>query len=257
MLPHLLNYVRPIAGLLLESAVLALALRHGLFRRLPVFTSYLAAVVLVEIIRWSVVSVSGFTSPQYRWAYWLTQASLMILRGLVVAEICREVFGKHLGVWRMCRVFLASVAAILCAYAAVAAWRNQDHLRTLITTADRGLELAILGTLVFAFLFARYYLIRIDRLVALISTGLVFYAAVQVVNSEFMFSWKSYFPSYSAIVVYSFAISMLIWLVAVWRPIPARAPSAVLLGEQTYGEMMPEVNLRLRQLNNRLLEILR
>jgi hypothetical protein len=39
--------------------------------------------------------------------------------------------------------------------------------------------------------------------------------------------------------------------------VPAEAPSTAMLGAQAYGQVMPEVNLRLRELNSRLLEILR
>jgi hypothetical protein len=250
------NLIR-LAGSLFDAAVVVVALRHGLFRRLPLFTVYLASVAVADFLRLSALISAGFSSPFYFWSYWLTHVPLLILRGLIVAEICRVTLSKHSGVWKMCRVILGIVAVVLCSHAVVAAWNNQYYIRTFITALGRGLELAILVTLVLALAFMRYYLIPIDRLIALVSAGLIFYSAVQVINNEFLFNWQTFAPIYSAIVVNSFVISMLIWLVAVWRPIPAQAPAPVLLRPQAYGDMMPEMNLRLRHLNDRLLELLR
>jgi hypothetical protein len=258
MLLNLMHNGRWIVAALLEFTVAVLALRHGLFRRLPIFTAYLISVVLVEIIRWSLISELGFASKAYFWCYWLTQAVLIGLRGMVVGEICCKVLGKNIGIWRLCRIILCGVAGILVANAAVAAWHNQNHVTALITILERDLELAILGTLIFAFMFTRYYIIRVDRLTAWISAGLVFYSAVQVANHEFISVFRAgFYPLYAQIVVNSFTICMLIWLAAVWKPVPAEAPATAMLGAQAYGQVMPEMNLRLRELNSRLMEILR
>lgn len=258
MLLNLLHNGRWIAAVLLEFAVAVLAVRHGLFRRLPIFTAYLISVVVVEIIRWTLILELGFKSNAYFWCYWLTQAVLLSLRGLVVFEICRKALGQNIGIWHLCRIVLCGVAGILFAKAAVAAWHNQNHVSSLISILERDLELAILGTLVFAFIFTRYYMIRLDRLIVLVSAGMVFYSAVQVANHEFISVFSTgFYPLYAQIVVNSFTISMLIWLAAVWKPIPVEVPATAMLGAQAYGQLMPEVNLRLRELNSRLLEILR
>ena len=258
MLFDSVHNARSIAATLLEVSVAILAVRHGLFRRLPVFTTYLFAVVLTEFIRLGLIAKIGFGSKTYFWTYWLTQAVLIGLRGIVVAEICRKVLGHNIGIWHLCRIILCGVAGILFANAAVAAWHNQNHVTVLITILERDLELAILGTLIFAFMFTRYYMIRVDRLITLVSVGLLFYSAVQVANHEIISVFRAgFYPLYAQIVVNSFAISMLIWLAAVWKPVPAEAPATAMLGPQVYGQVMPEVNLRLRELNSRLLEILR
>jgi hypothetical protein len=258
MLLDLMHNARWIMAAVLEISVPVLALRHGLFRRLPIFTAYLISVVLVETIRVSLIPKLGFASRAYFWCYWLTQAVLIGLRGMVVAEICCKVLGKNIGIWRLCRIILSAVAAILFANAAVAAWHNQNHVTVLITILERDLELAILGTLIFAFMFTRYYMIRVDRLITLVSAGLLFYSAVQVANHEIISVFTAgFYPLYAQIVVNSFAISMLIWLAAVWKPVPTEAPATAMLGAQAYAQVMPLMNLRLRELNSRLLEILR
>ncbi|HEY4739471.1 MAG TPA: hypothetical protein VIH76_02630 [Candidatus Acidoferrales bacterium] len=254
----LANNGRWIAAVLLELTVALLAVRHGLLRRLPIFTVYLISVVLAEVIRWILILELGFNSKSYFWCYWLSQAVLLSLRGLVVFEICRKALGQNIGIWQLCRIILCGVAGILFAKAAVAAWHNQNHVSSLISILERDLELAILGTLIFAFIFTRYYMIRLDRVIALVSAGMIFYSAVQVADHEFISVFSSgFYPLYAQIVVNSFTISMLIWLAAVWKPLPVEVPATAMLGPRAYGQLMPEVNLRLRELNSRLLEILR
>jgi hypothetical protein len=258
MLLLLLHNARAITFLSLEISVAFLAIRRNLFRSLPIFVTYLISIVLMEGIRWGFLVKVGLTSKSYFWAYWLTQAALLSLRGLVVAELCRKILGLHAGIWALCRILLCAIAGVLCAFAAVAAWHNQHHLAALISTLGRDLELAILGTLISAFIFARYYMIRIDRMIALIAAGLVFYSAVQVANNEFVSIFTSeFYPVYAQIVMNSFNITILIWLAAVWKPAKAQVKTDVMLAPQAYGEIMPEVNLRLRELNSRLTEILR
>lgn len=256
MLISILSNARGAAGSLLELGVAGLALRNGLLRRLPVFTSYLFVILITEIIRWGAYADAGPASNLYIASYWSTQGALIVLRGFVVAEICREAFGNSEGVWKLCRIILMVVAGVLCGHAVVADW----HMRTfgrLVTVGEKDLELAILGTLVLAFIFARYYRIQIDRMIGLVAAGLIFYSAVQVVNSELLRAYLDYYFTYRMIVYNSFGVSMLLWLIAVWKPVADRAGSAATLDPRTYSEVMPEVNLRLRQLNDRLLEILR
>jgi len=117
--------------------------------------------------------------------------------------------------------------------------------------------LAIVGTLAFALVFAKYYEVRIERFIMLIIGGLIFYSAVQIGNSELMSTLKgSYYQVYAGLNVVSFDVASLVWLVAVWKPVPA---ADVVQSGDPYasGLSVPEVNSRLRELNARLSEILR
>jgi hypothetical protein len=119
------------------------------------------------------------------------------------------------------------------------------------------LELAIVGTLTFAICFSRYYRIDIETATALVTGGLIFYSGIQMINTEIFRSiMGSYFPVYSEIRTDSFVVAMLIWLVAAWKPFVA-VKTPQLLSADVYAAVMPEMNVRLRRLNNRLSEILK
>jgi len=127
-----------------------------------------------------------------------------------------------------------------------------------ITVLQRGLELAIAGTLAFAFVFAKYYRLKVERFMMLIIGGLLFYSAVQIGNSQFMSLLRGpYYEFYAGLSLVAFNIASLIWLAAVWKPVPALAPVAAPMSVEVFGASRAEVNARLRELNARLSEILR
>ena len=133
----------------------------------------------------------------------------------------------------------------------------KNSIRSFITLLQRGLELAIVGTLAFALVFAKYYEVKIERFMMLIIGGLIFYSAVQIGNSELMSTLKdSYYQIYAGLTLVSFDVASLVWLVAVWKPVPVA--HVVQSGNlDASGLSVLEVNSRLRELNARLSEILR
>jgi hypothetical protein len=245
-------------GVVLDVTVAALAIRHRLYRNLPWFTAYLATLASLEIVAYVIGVKIGYTSRVYFYSFWMSQSVFIAMRGIVVVELCRRILGPYVGVWRLCRLILAGVYGTLLIVAGVMAYRSESStLTTFITTTERGLELAIVGTLVFAILFTRYYRIAMENVTALVTGGLILYSGIQVINTElFRAILGSYFGVYSEIRTDSFIAAMLIWLVAAWKPV-AVAERPRLLGAEVYSAVMPEMNLKLRQLNNRLTEILK
>jgi len=252
------NVIRLVLGLCLDIVVAFAAVRSGLFKRLPVFTAYLVVVVSCDLLADSFRLLLGSRSTPVFYEYWAGQAVMIGMRAGAVAEICFRILSPYIGIWRLWRIFLAGVALFLLVSAAYSAAGQQHSMTVFITVLQRGVELAIVGTLAFALVFAQYYELKIERFMKLIVGGLVFYSAVQIGNSQFMSTLKSsYYEIYSGISLLSFNIAALIWLAAVWKSVPAAAavPQASDLG--AFGVSVPEVNARLRELNARLSEILR
>jgi hypothetical protein len=252
------NIVRWTLGLCLDIVVAIFALRSGLFKRLPVFTCYLFVVAACDFASTLCRVIFPVRSFPVFYEYWGGQAIMMGMRAAAVAEICFRVLGPYLGIWRLCRIFLAGVALFLLVSAGYAAVGQQHSMTVFITLLQRGLELAIAGTLAFAFVFAKYYEIKLERFMVLIIGGLMFYSAVQIGNSQFMNALKgSYYEFYSGLTLVAFTITSLIWLAAVWERVPAMGPVREVLAVDTFGASRLEVNARLRELNARLSEILR
>lgn len=252
----LLANPRWLIGLSFEIFVASWAIRRGYFRQLPVFTAYLTVLVVGQLFYWVVLVSKGLTSRASFWSYWATQAIFLVFRAGTVVELARRILSPFLGIWALARILLITIGGILLLIAGVATYQK-DSLIAFIPTLERGIEFAIVGMLGFVILFARYYEIMIERPVMLIAIGLLFYSAIGVANSHILATWlRSYFSIWDEIRQESFLVALITWLVAVWKPLAARAKPG-LLQPAVYGEMMPAMNFQLRQLNGRLSEMLR
>lgn len=245
------------ATVLIEVVVLTFALRRKLFDRLPIFTIYLCILVANEAIISLTYSFAGIRSHTSFYVYWTMQAVQLSARAAVVYEICRELLSPYAGVWRLSRPFLLLLGLALAGSTVATARRRIHPISTTTLMAARGLEFTVVGILILGLIFCRYYGVRIDRYLAWIALGLGFYSAVQVANNTFLGNWltQANFIIWQALHEISFNIATIFWLVALWKPLPARQPAPVLLAPGEYGRLAPQMTLRLRELNTRLLEI--
>jgi len=243
-------------GGLIETVLLILALRRRVFRQLPFFTAYLGLLVTSEVARWLAFEFTGINSTISFGTYWTTQGILLLARAAVVYELCQVSLSLYAGIWRLCRPFLIALAVILVAGAEVSTGFSVHQLAATILTAERGLELTVVGILILGLAFCRYYRIGIQRHVAWIALGLGFYSAVQVANNSFLQDTVlANFPIWEMLRLVSFNIATVFWLVAVWKPLPALRPAPVLLARGEYDRLAPQMTVRLRELNTRLLEM--
>lgn len=244
-------------GFLFEVAIFSLALRRRLFRQLPFFTIYLGLVVADEATLWLTYRLTGIDSHVSFEVYWTLQALLVLARAFAVYDICRVLLARYTGVWKLARPFLMMLGLVLAGSAAATSRQQVHPISATTLMAERGLEFTVVAVLVFGLIFCRYYGVQIDRHLAWIALGLGLYSAVQVANNTFLGDWltHAHFPIWAALRHASFNIAATFWLVALWKPLPARQPAPVLLGRGEYDRLAPQMTLRLRELNTRLLEM--
>ena len=242
----------------LELILCILVVRRGLYRRLPFFSAYLALAFASGILVWWAYHVLDYGS----WAAWyfsrIVQGVVLVARGLVIVELCRVSLRAYRGIWALACRLLCAIALLLLVNATINARGHADHINAFVWAAERGLELAAAVVLLSLFLISRYYQIRIEHAPRVIAFGLCFYSLIQVLNNSFMAEWLAhYVPWWNGTRLASFQVALAIWLLALRRPLPSPAPAPALLPQEVYDELSPQMNYRLRVLNQRLLEILR
>ena len=246
------------ASTVLGLGVCAAAFRRRLLPRLPLFTSYLVLVVAHNLSVWGAYLIWGYASRFAFYWFWLTQAAVLAARAMAIAELGWRVLREYRGVWALAWRLLCAIALLLLLHAAFNARDNAFRIDAFLLTAERGLELAVVGILVLLLAICRYYQIRLEAVHRMIALGLGFYSAVQVLNDSFSRIWLTqYFELGNRIRMVSFGVALVIWLLALLRPLPDAAPAPALLPQSVYDELSPQVNYRLRVLNQRLLEILK
>jgi hypothetical protein len=233
--------------------LLALLVARKNYRAYPAFTFYifvnLAQAILLFIIyrRWGFSSASS-----WRFA-WGTQAVAICARALAVAEVCRHILARYVGIWALAQRILLVCAGLVLLYSGLAV-RHQWELA--LPTADRGLELSIAAVIVILFLFARYYGLRPERTDRWLAIGFCLYSCFRVLNDTISDRYLyDYEKLWSLVGMLAFFASLSIWLWAVRKSRAEIASEENLLPLGVYQSLTPQINLRLRLLNDQLCKI--
>jgi hypothetical protein len=235
---------------LVELAILGVIVYRRTYRALPAFTGYLLVNVGQSILLLYIYSAWGYSSRAAGRLAWITQALLIPVRGLAVAELCARILGGFRGIWALAWRILTGCAALIVVYTAAVTAQNRNMA---IYIADRGLELAIAVVIVALFVFARYYDLPLLAPERALAAGFCLYSCFGVLNNTLLekLQW-GYAGLWNMFQLVSFLASVCLWFWAVLRLLPVRLGRPVLIEEGLYQQLSPEINRRLQTLNNNL-----
>jgi hypothetical protein len=220
------------------------------YRRFPLFYYYICLAVLQSILLFVAYQVWGFNSPISERFGWGTQGIVLCARALVVAEICWHLLGQYSGIWMLARRILLFFALLVALYSILTAGWKWDQT---VLKADRGLELTIGVVIVILFLFARYYELVAEHVVRALAIGFFLLSCFAVVNDTILQrELKQYEFFWRLLGTLAFLATMSVWFSALRKPLPSSATMPALLPGDVYRTMAPEVNDRLRRLNEQL-----
>jgi hypothetical protein len=238
--------VNSVVGLFL---LVLLAVRKN-YRAFPAFSFYvlvnltLGALALLMYRRW------GFSSPSSRQIGWGMQGAVICTRALAVAEVCRHLLARYRGIWAMAWRILLACAALVLVYSIVAA----RHLWELALLAgDRGMELSIAAVVVGVLLFTRYYDVQVSAADRALAVGFCLYSCFCVLNNTILEHYlHRYSELWNLLAMSAFLASLLLWTWALRKPQTKTGPEETLLSPGIYQTVAPQINLRLRSLNDQL-----
>lgn len=235
---------------LLKAGLFALLLYRKNHRVYPYLFTYVLATLMQSLVLLATYRVWGFYSPTARNVAWGAQGLVIAARALAVAEICRQVLGRYRGIWALAwRMLLASAALVL-----VYAWAvSRPNWQLAILSADRGLELAIAAAIVILLLIVKYYEIVLESTVYYLSVGIFLFSAFSVLNNTILETrLHSYAALWNLLGTLAFLTSLLLWIWAVREKQRAIPLEPALLTQDAYHALVPEINVRLKALNEQL-----
>jgi hypothetical protein len=223
----------------------------------------------------------GFRSVASYNAYWLTAGLIVTVRGFATAELCRYELRAYQGIWALTWRILILFVVFFVGHASIDAWGQAGGIPIYGVTIERDIAISSIVILVALLLIRNYYGLPLEPLHKWIATGMFLVAVVGVMNDtilrniltgrlifwlfgRYASSWpglrsqvESANDLWSTIRTSGDIISISMWCYALRKPLPAPAKDPVLLPAEVYREFSPEVNLRLRAFNDRLLELLK
>ena len=246
-------------GYLFLVGTLFFIIRNRSYGVIRFFTAYVV-VFAVRDAAWFVIS-NNHAMYFSLWAYygfWSTEFLLSWLRAFAIAEICWRSLRRYTAVWPLSAALLGVISASLLVWSAVSAAANVHFYQRFVDIGLQRIEFMQTAViLAFMAVLVRYQ-VPILPLHRWLLIGLGVYSAVQVFNNEL--GWlepQRLLPVFDIVRRLAMNVSELIWLYAV--AVTARISSPTEAGPMN-GELdalAPGVHDRLRELNDRLGEILR
>jgi len=92
--PGPLTYLIWFVGILCEAAVLVCALKKGAFRRYLLLNLYMAGMIVVELVRYKILSQFGQSSAQYAYFYYYSDVLLTICLYFALCTLYSHVFSE-------------------------------------------------------------------------------------------------------------------------------------------------------------------
>jgi len=235
---------------LLTLVCLCHLLVFGQFRVYRFFTLYLFVNVLQSVGGALLYQRYGFAS-RFAWnVMWASQAFVVIARALAATEICFLTLGKYKGIWRLAAKMIGTIGILVLALALFFG-RKQYQFAVLIL--EIGLEASIATAVAGLLLFARYYGVRILPATQRLALGLGLLSCLKILNDLVVERFAtSYVNTWSDVSSGVFIAMLLIWLWALRQPAALRLTEPSLSPSHVYESLIPEVNQRLRDLNEQL-----
>ena len=228
---------------------------HRNIRLFPYFTIYLLANLTTAVILLHTYHTYGKDSWTAYFVAYGSQAIMLCLRALAVAELCRRLLGQYRGIWSLAWRELPSCAVLILAYAWIyAAIVPRHDLASGVIAAGRALEMSMAVVIVVLFLFLRHYEVVSDPSIRSLALGFLVYSCVSVLNFTILDEYsRPYEALWSATTVFSYLVCLFVWAWALRKTVPHSIfGSSSLFAKSVYQRISPEVNARLRALNEQL-----
>ena len=229
-------------------AVLLILSRN--YRVYPAFSFYIFVNLIQAFLLFITYRRWGFSSV----ALWrmgsATEAAVLFARALAVAEVCRHLLSRYRGVWSLAWRILLLFAGLVSCYSILAA---RHDWRLAFPIAHRGLELSIATVIVTLLLFARYYDVEAEHGVRSLAIGFCLYSCFAVLNLTLLERLLyDYTMLWNLLGMLAFLASLSLWTWALRKPHSEAESTEILLPAGVYQSITPEINLRLRSLNEYL-----
>jgi hypothetical protein len=245
-LQQILWVVNIAAGVLL---LILVAFRRN-YRAFPAFTLYLLTNSTLSILVFVTYHRWGFTSSVFWWFASGMQILATSARALAVAELCKHLLARYLGIWGLAWRVLLACAALTLIYSCIA---TNYQWKLALIRANRGLELAIAAVIVAVFVIARYYQLEANPTERSLAVGFCLYSCFRALNNTILERFlDNYVALWNFLGMIAFLGSLLLWGWALRKTHAEAGPAEALLPAGVYQAVAPQINLRLHLLNKQL-----
>ena len=240
-------------SVLLQATLVVYLLSSSKWRQYPGLCFYLIVNLLQSAFYYYSYSHWGFYSMRAKKAAWVSQIPVLCMRAWAVVDLCRLLLRPYSGIWGLAWRILTFLASALVLGSILAAGRGWAQI---VPNLNVSLEWTTVCMIVALFVFARHYEIEPSLAIRWLALGFVLYSSFAILNDTALSYWSSWYgDTWNILGTLSFLASVYLWLTAAFRPVE-QFERAATLPRDVYHALTPEVNVRLRNLNERLIRLL-
>jgi hypothetical protein len=256
-LPPLILLLWAISAMV-QMTVLSLVVTRRHFHTLPFFSVYIALNLCQAALLFFMYSQFGFNSHEARQSSWLSESLILIVQTFAATEVLYRVLRHYAGIWGLAWRLIVFAAVIVIWHALESAKQSPEWK---LMIANRGYHLTFALSLISCLLLVRFYSIPIDPVYkALLAGFCVFSCTVVVANTLFQTLFLRHFLDSGVVWNYlemvTFLAVQIAWAVALRHRVRVD-DKPPLLPPSAYDRLSPDVNARLRTLNDALSRFLR
>lgn len=236
----------------LEALLLASGARATLWRRLPLFYTYIACVLIKDLLS---IPIFDRAPSLYSSFYWGMALLLAVVSYGVLVEIYNQLLSGYPGVASFLRISLVIAFFAIVAKTTAGAFGGGSitfgHTVAALERDLRQLQAALISVLIALLL---YYKVGIGKGLRELLVGYSLLIAAQVIAQAFEFLPTSGFaPLMREAEPVLYAVTLVIWLVALWSSAPEVAPQVLCGIEKDYGRLALATKMMLDQARRHLM----
>lgn len=243
---------------LVQLIALILLFAKDSFRKLPFFTVYVALNLCQVAFLVVVYSVWGIDSKTGIVLAWYSECITLFAQALATTEILKATLRRYQGIWGLvwrALAFTSACVVVLVALAARGSWIDAKWFEL-----NRGYHLTFAAAVIACLLLVRYYSIQVPAAYKMILGGFCLYSCSEILIHTVLQSFvkkasSAYAPVWESSTTLSFLVVLFIWVAALWKPLPIEVRQAAPPSDSIYKRLSPEINERLRELNEKLLRL--
>jgi hypothetical protein len=241
-----------------QLIVLALLLSKQSFRKTPFFTAYIFLNLCQAAYLLTLYSIRGLSSETIQEFAWYSECVTLVAQALATTEILKITLRPYQGIWGLvwrALVLTSSFVVALVALTTRGDWENAKWFEL-----NRCYHLTFAAAVIACLLVVRYYSIEVPRPYKMILGGFCFYSCSEILLSNLLQTllksqYDAFQPIWQSLSMLSFIGVVTLWTVALRKPLPVDKRLPPPPPDSVYARLSPEINERLRELNEKLLRL--
>lgn len=243
------------ATFLLQLVVGALIVIRGYFRRLPLFSAYIALNLCQSVSLYTIYHYYGDASKVSYIAGWVSEAITLAARLCATVELLRLVLMSYRGIWGMTWRLLAFTCPMVLALVAIF---SRSDAPVFVMQVDSGYHIVFAVALILCLGLLHYYPIRVEPVYKVLLSGFCWYSCARILTNTVLHGYSyaeyiHYWPMWQTLAISSYLLVLILWGSALSHPAPATQQPQALLPDSVYSEISPEINDQLEAINRRLM----